>query len=206
MDLKIKFGLDYEFERVKYTLKKLDWYTKQGYGPVLPKDISKNSTDSEIKAQIEKEYNEDKYKDAIDKINKSYLPIKDEFSKVLKKHFDRVPDYFIVYLTNYGVGGSYDFPNKIIANVNQITGFRLIAHETVHLLIEDKIKEYKVEHWEKERIVDLILNSKEFHFLKYNDWQGNYNGAEKHIDPLFNKYFFKNQKEFFTKIKEVRKN
>jgi hypothetical protein len=63
---------------------------------------------------------------------------------------------------------------------------------------------YKVEHWEKERIVDLILNSEKFSAINYNSWQGRYSGVEKYIDPLFNKYFFNNKDDFFEKIKDVR--
>jgi hypothetical protein len=205
MGIKIKYGIDFELERVKYTLKKLDWYNKQGYIIKLPKGITKESTISEIKKQINIEYNERKYKIAEKKINKGYLFVQNDFSNALKKYFNNVPNNFVVYLTNYGVGGSYDFPNKIIANLSQITGPRVIFHETIHILIEKDILKYKVEHWEKERIVDLILNSKEFGFLKYNHWQSGYNSAEKYIDKLFNKYFFKNQDEFFKRIKEVRK-
>ena len=80
----------------------------------------------------------------------------------------------------------------------------MIVHEIIHLLIESKIKKYKIQHWEKERIVDLILNSEKFIFLEYNYWQNNYNGVEKYIDVLFNSYFFQNQEEFFSKIEEAR--
>jgi len=56
----------------------------------------------------------------------------------------------------------------------------------------------------KERIVDLILNSKEFSFLEYNSWQNNYTGVEKYIDELFNSHFFKIQENFFSGIEKTR--
>ena len=43
-----------------------------------------------------------------------------------------------------------------------------IAHEIVHIIIEPWIQKYKIQYQEKERIVDLILSSKEFYFLKYD--------------------------------------
>jgi len=52
--------------------------------------------------------------------------------------------------------------------------------------------------------VDLVLNSKEFSFLDYNIWQSNYNNVEKYVDDLFDRHFFKNPKNFFSKIEGVR--
>lgn len=197
MDLKIKFGIDFELERVTYTFNELGWYNKQGYKVRLPNGISEKSSKDEIKDQITKEFDEKKYIDLSNKINSNFLLLQTDFTNVLKKNFDKMPDNFIIYLTNYGVGGSYDFPNKVILNYNYSRGIKTVLHEIVHILIEDKIQKYSVEHWEKERIVDLILNSKEFKFLHYNYWQSGYNDAEKYIDKLFNKYFFKDQEEFF---------
>ena len=52
MELKIQFGKDFEFRRVKNTLVKLDWYNSQGYKPRLPEGISSNSSEEEIQNQI----------------------------------------------------------------------------------------------------------------------------------------------------------
>lgn len=89
-------------------------------------------------------------------------------------------------------------------DINNKKGFKTIVHEIVHLLIENQIQKHKIQHWEKERIVDLILNSKEFGFLEYNYLQGNYQGVEKYIDELFNGHFFKNSENFFSKIEGAR--
>ena len=67
------------------------------------------------------------------------------------------------------MGGSYKLPNLVIYNINNKKGFKTIVHEIIHLLIENQIQEFKIQHWEKERIVDLILNSDEFSFLEYNN-------------------------------------
>lgn len=205
MELKIQFGKDFEFRRVKNTLAKLDWYNSQGYRPRLPEGISNNSSEEEIQNQIIKEFEEKKYKEVANSLESDFSTIKDKLSKKLKEIFNKsIPETFFVYLTTYGVGGSYNLPNIVIFNINNKKGFKTIIHEIIHLLIENQIQEFKIQHWEKERIVDLILNSKEFSFLEYNNWQSNYNHVEKYIDELFNRYFFQNQEDFFSKIEKAR--
>jgi hypothetical protein len=205
MKLNIKFGINFELKRVKSTLAKLDWYTSQGYKPRLPEGINSSSSVKEIKNKITEEFDEIKYKQVADKILSDFSKINKELSKKIKETFNKkIPTSFVIYLTNYGTGGSYESSNIVIFNLNSKKGYKTIIHEIIHLIIEPWIQEYKIQHWEKERIVDLILNSKEFNFLEYNSWQLNYHDSEKDIDSLFNSYFFKNSKTFFSKIEHGR--
>jgi len=84
-------------------------------------------------------------------------------------------------------------------------GIKTIVHEIVHLMVEENIQKYKLEHFEKERLVDLILNSEKFSFLQYNSWQKDYHGAEKYVDDLFNEHFFESQEKFFDEMENTRK-
>ena len=205
MKLKIKFGSLFELERVKYTISKLGRYNSQRYKPKLPEGIKENTSQKRIQNQIKKEYDEKRYKEIAKEIAKDFSRIESNFSKKLNNLFDKeIPKTFFVYLTNYGVGGSYRLPNKIIFNINNKKRSEVIVHEIIHLIIEPYIKKYNVSHWEKERIVDLILNSKEFSFLKYGFWQRDYRGVEKYIDNLFNNHFFKDPESFFPKIVDIR--
>lgn len=205
MELKIEFGIDFEFKRVKESIAKLSWYTSKGYIPRLPRGITKESSESEIKKQISTEFNEQEYKDRAKEIKEDFSKIAKELSFKLKKIFNKnIPEIFLVYLTNYGVGGSYVLPNTIIFNINNRQGFKTIVHEIIHLIIEPYVQEYHVSHWEKERVVDLIFNSKELDFIEDSSWQKNYKGVEKYIDDLFDGSFFKNPGEFFSKIEHVR--
>ena len=65
-----------------------------------------------------------------------------------------------VFLTNYGIGGSYSLPNKIFVNVSRFFSvglIRNILHEIIHLHIEPLINQYKVSQWDKETIVNLLF-------------------------------------------------
>lgn len=140
------------------------------------------------------------------RISSYFAPIEKPFLKKLKEIFyKKIPDTFIIKLTSYGMGGSYDLPNIVRFNIKSTIGPKTILHEIIHLAIEPWIIKYKIRHWEKERIVDLILNSKKFDFLHWNDWQGGYNGVETYIDKLFRDDFFRNPEHFFDSIKAVRK-
>lgn len=205
MEIKIRFGINYEIKRVKKAIANLDWYNAQGYRIRLPNGISSKSSLKKIKYQIIKEYNEKKYVKIADTIKSNFSRKKISLSKKIINIFcKKPPKTFVINLTNYGVGGSYHLPNLITLNINNKKCFNIVIHEIIHLLIEDQIQKKRVEHWEKERIVDLILNSNQFRFLKHNSWQNNYHGAEKYIDNLFYRSFFKNPKDFFAKIKIAR--
>ena len=204
MLLEIKYGKRFEFRTIKTTLARMGWYNKMGYKPILPKNIDKTSSEKEIKEQIAKKFDEDKFKTIAQNMNRKFSKISAKLSETLNLYFKNVPKLIKVYLTNYGMGGSYDTPNKIIINVKHSPSIKVIYHEMMHLCIDDDIEKYKIEQWEKEKIVDLILNSKEFGFLKYNIWQPDYQGVEKYVDPLFYKYFFKDQNKFYSEIKKAR--
>jgi hypothetical protein len=70
-----------------------------------------------------------------------------------------------VNLTKYGPGGSYDYnTGEILQKVSE-EGLTIeedpahnLLHEVIHMGIQENIVEkYKLYHWEKERLVDLIF-------------------------------------------------
>ncbi|MFC1802220.1 hypothetical protein ACFLY7_02150 [Patescibacteria group bacterium] len=206
LKLNIKFGIEIEKRRVNYTLSKLDWYINNGYKPHLPQGIDKNSDDKKIEEQIIKEYNKTDYENTSKKLETDFLIIKDNLYQVLKNIFgENIPIIYDLNLIKYGVGGSYYPPDKIIFNINNERGIKTIVHEMIHLMIEDDIQKYEIGHFEKERIVDLILHSPQFVFLKYDSSHKKYDGADRYVDDLFNKYFFESKEKFFVELASVRK-
>ncbi|MCK5632604.1 hypothetical protein KAH94_02565 [bacterium] len=92
-------------------------------------------------------------------------------SKALKKlaeleknwRFKLKPKYEVV-ITFYGTGGSYWPTGKVLLLAERIfkgdnSIEEIIIHEIVHIGIEKNIiQKYKLEHWQKERVVDLICS------------------------------------------------
>ena len=60
-----------------------------------------------------------------------------------------------------------------------------IIHEIIHLSIQELIEKYEVEHWEKERIVDLIV----FKIVPEIAKMQNISIDTKPIDEGFEKYY-----------------
>ncbi|MFA6297303.1 MAG: hypothetical protein WC629_01945, partial [Candidatus Paceibacterota bacterium] len=162
--LNVEYSLDFEVERVASTLKEIEWFKKNKYFLNLPEKFTdeidvKKITKEDIYTAIKSEFDEKVYEEAKEHIlsewNDSMID-GDELAKL-----DVTPlNECRIFLTRYGVGGSYHFPNEIIINFQQKYSFgriRTIAHEITHLLIQTYISKYKVSHWRKERIVDLLM-------------------------------------------------
>ena len=207
MKLNIKFGIQFEKNRIKNTFSKLSWYKAHGYNLEIPLGINEESSDEEIIVAVKLNFKEKDYENHANKLMNDFSLIEKKFHNALKKTFrdQKISDTLEIYLTKYGTGGSYNLPNIVIKNISHSkSGVKTIFHEIIHLMIEPLVKKFGVNQWEKERIVDLILNSKEFDFLKYNSWQPFYQGTERYIDSLFNKQFFGNPVAFFSMINETR--
>lgn len=205
MKINIKFGKEFDKNRIKNTIVKLDWYKKHGYRPQLPGGIDDKSTDSEILEKVSQEYEEESYNNIAKILLNEFSVFSDKLEQSLVDIFGKnIQTNFNVYLTKYGVGGSYWLPNEIILNVNNKFIVKTFVHEIIHLMIEENVKKYNIKQFEKERTVDLILHSPKFDFLQYNFWQKHYSGVEKYIDTMFEKHFFKSPETFFAEISKVR--
>jgi len=204
MNLDTKFSKDFEVKRVKKTLGKMSWYKEQGYRPWLPEGIDQDSSEQEIKTKISEEYQEKEYEKVTTGLSNSFDQISNQFENALQELFVDVPNVITVNITKYGVGGSYNVPSTIVLNFHMSNLLNTVIHEIVHLVVEPYIQKYKIDHWEKERIVDLILHSDKFSFLNYDFWQRDYHGAEEKVDELFKKTFFENSEEFFKSLKSIK--
>lgn len=96
---------------------------------------------------------------------KKIFPILLEFNR--KWGFKIFPQY-VIALTRYGPGGSYDASSgKVIMMTTRDGKFKKSypahtpAHEMIHIGIEENIvKRFRLTHEEKERLVDLIILNK----------------------------------------------
>lgn len=163
---KIKFSKIFEVQRIWDVIKNIQWYKEKGYSVRLPeklkeKDILllKKISKKEVSDAVSKEYDKS-----------DYLKIKTEIAKHLQNIFLLFKEKFFfsdyksnssynINLTKYGTNGSYEAPATIIINFRDRelkNILKTITHEMVHLRIERLVSENKLDHWKKERLVDLI--------------------------------------------------
>ncbi|MDD2935212.1 MAG: hypothetical protein PHX25_01935 [Candidatus Pacebacteria bacterium] len=182
--------------RIKNTAERIDHYKEHGYKVFLPENLSMNDPnikdsliDTEyIKKLLSNEYDEENYKN-----NEKYLL--NELPKidfVLNHFFNSLSlkpqETYKIIFTRYGVGGSYYPPDCVIINVRtrkekQIT--ISVIHEIIHLSIQNLIDKYEIDHWKKERVVDLIMNeiAPEINIMQ------NIPINTEEIDKTFTKYY-----------------
>lgn len=148
IDLNFNFSKELEKWRIKTCLAKLDWYQAQGYKINLPE------------AGQAEEYSEADFQEYADFIQAAWPKYSDKLSQALAGlRGAEIQSAYKVNLTKYGVGGSYSYPNEVIINVAQKERERAVLtliHEITHLSIHQLINKYQIEHWQKERLVDLI--------------------------------------------------
>lgn len=165
--INIKYSINNEVERVIYTINKIDSFIERGYKVeklLFPKNISyqelKLMTEDEIKKIINEEYNIEDYDKNIKYIEDRWLQIEPKLSTKIEK-MKTIPILEIdIIFTKYGITGSYQSPNIIFINIQKFyfEGLvKTILHELIHLIINPYILKYKIDHWTKERIVDLIV-------------------------------------------------
>lgn len=191
LNLNIKYSLDFEVERVTSTLKEIEWFKKNKYFLNLPENLNEKDVYSSVKL----EFDEKPYEEAKEHILSEWKDSMIDENELTKLDVTPLSECKL-FLTRYGVGGSYHLPNEIIINFQQKYSFgriRVIAHEITHLLIQSYIEKYKVSHWRKERIVNLLMTKLSPQLFK----DQNYPIDTKSVDDIFNAEY--------PKIEEITK-
>lgn len=192
--LRLNFSAEDEVERIKYTLGRLGWFREQKYKINLPSGIEeilkhgKRPTDQEIANAVSNEFARQDYKEKVDELEMGWEKDGNSFLESLATLGLPIQHEYEVLFTKYGVGGSYGLPNFIQININYPNARDVLStvfHEVIHLTIENLIKEYKIDHWTKERLVDLIFGR---FFPTKQRLQRNPNEFEK-VSEIFNKFF-----------------
>ncbi len=163
MKLKIYYSIDYEVDRILTTLSKLEWYKTNGYNPKLPDALDITDVDkitkNDIRTAVSKEYDEQSYFKQKQYAETYWNDVAVELKQGVAVTGLLPQENYNLFLTRYGVSGSYNLPDSIIINIQYRYGdgmLRVIAHEATHLMIQKFIDQYKIEHWVKERVVDLL--------------------------------------------------
>jgi len=178
--LNIEYSLDFEVERVTSTLKDIEWFKKNKYFLNLPENLNEKDVYSSVKSEFDEKLYEEAREHILSEWNDSMIDEK-ELAKL-----DVTPlSEYKLFLTRYGVGGSYHFPNEIIINFQQKYSFgriRTVAHEITHLFIQAYIEKYNVSHWRKERIANLLMTKLSPKLYR----EQNYPIDIKPVDDIFN--------------------
>jgi hypothetical protein len=161
IEINIQYGVEIDADRLKSTIDRLPWYKEKGYSHVkIPDGVSESSTRDEIVELVQSEYSEEKYDEISNKLKEAWPEFSapfEELKSITDFHFG---EKYTIFLTKYGVGGSYHVDaNEVIIDIHSDDIewlMKIMAHEIVHTGIEYLIQKYKVPHWKKERLVDLI--------------------------------------------------
>jgi len=155
MQLNFKFSPEIDFQRIQSTLKKLDWYTANGYKPRLPRKNSEPILDEvQLLKIVKNEYNPKEYEEIQKKLKSEFVKIESDLLNLFKEISKKIPFEFDISLTKYGTGGSYNLSNQIILNIKGKNPLRTLVHEMIHLLLEEKVQKEKLSHLEKEALVE----------------------------------------------------
>jgi hypothetical protein len=136
--------------------------------------------------------------------------VKDNWSKIEKDFFSslekcaqlKILNKYKSIISLYGPGGSFYEPDEISVRVakdnqNDISrASETMAHEIIHLVINDLVKKYKLEFEDIERMVDLILTKTELSDLFANPKMQNLG------NPLLDSVFEKNNHNVSKTVKE----
>lgn len=201
-----------EREQVLRTIKRLEFYRKNNYKSVaLPR-----MSDGQVERYLAGKMTEEDEKALEEQINKdSTLPECEEALEVIINNWQKMEQKFFeeclntfklkpkkeykVFLTNYGAGGSYGPPDKVIVR-NNPKNYRAftVGHEIIHLMIHEFIEKYKIKHWTKERLVDLYMKK------IFSDYQMQGLHFEKElidkIDKIFEENFSDGPEAVISKI------
>lgn len=192
MKFVIFYSKENEINNIKEIFDEKDWYLKHNYRVFLPKNLSLDNSSlkpEEIMQLINEEYREADYRLAAEFIKTKESWIDSAVTKAFQE-IDKVPEErYEIYLTKYGVGGSYELPNKIGLDIkkDQEGLIKTLIHEIFHLSIEHEILKYKINHFSKERIVNLLMEKL---LPEINKPAKNLpDEIKKIVDPVFHKYY-----------------
>ncbi len=208
--INIQYSVQKETERVIDIINRIDSFIERGYNIeklLFPHNISykefKLMAKNEIEKLIIEEYKVDDYKKNIKYIQDRWGQIESKLSEGVEKMKIVPISEFDIVFTKYGITGSYHRPKTILVNIQKLyleELFKSILHESIHLIINPFILNYKIDHWSKERVVDLIFLD---FFPELNKMQTIPNTDE--LDKIFYKYF-PDIKEVILRVSELKNN
>ncbi len=200
MRIDFLFSEDFEVKRIQNTLRAMPWFREHGYRPYLPEGITEDASGDVIQSCVHETFDVEPYQEREHTLLDELASYQENWDAAIAQTFSAAPESINVFLTRYGVDGSYNPPNTVVYSLRDSDGIVTVFHEIVHLCIQEDINRFGIEHWVKERIVDRVLHAAPFAFLHDAPWQRNYRGAEDVVDALFERHFFSNRERFYSEL------
>ena len=155
-----EYSIQFELFRISYTFQRLDFYIENNYFYDLPKNVTKEMTAAEVLSTLANEYDEGSYKEEVLLLEKEVIEKAEIINQMRLDSIIKSDIEYNIFLTKYGVGGSFGPPNfitlKITDRKTSEQKFATILHEMIHLHVHDWVMENNLTHWQKERVVDFI--------------------------------------------------
>jgi hypothetical protein len=195
-----------EFAVIWLTLRLMPFYRKHGYDVVLPDherfeelvNLSPSIRGAKKKETyeifVQHIYHKTDYENGLEALDDAEERIREAFARFeeLNKQWDfKVFHHYDVVLTLYGPGGYFNPRTGKVTLKTTLDGrfkrgdpLHTIIHEMVHIGIHENIvKRFRLTHWEKERVVDLICS------IKFGDILRGYRiqpRGERNLDAFVN--------------------
>lgn len=161
MKINYSYTIEGELRRVEGTVNRENFFCENGYQPTFPKGLNfDNFNLAKARARIKKEFSEDLAKSVQERLSRDWKKYHKQIESFLKALPYEKPSELNIVFTLYGMGGSYNVPNKIIINLkNAKSPLFILTHELLHLLIEEPVaQKHNLSQWDKESLVDYLLN------------------------------------------------
>lgn len=193
------------FSYLWYVLTRMPFYNQNGYQVDLPNHpefvaLAANGVDAKtdrshyLELFVNEVYDADEYAAGLAAVHKETHTVRAAFpvfERVEKKWGFVVHQSYLIRLTLYGPGGSYDPATGMVilkttplGTFNRPNPSHTIVHEMVHMGVQHLVDQFKLTHGEKERLVDL------FCILMFAEILPGYQGqsiGDRALDPYVTK-------------------
>lgn len=214
MMVKFIFSQKQEVKDLLWLYSEVSFFAKMPYKvyyPEISKDLvkalEKDPNDEQKIIELNKQFGtifnreKDIYQTTLEKVEENWRKIEDSFFSFLKNNVDYKNSYKC-FISRYGPGGTFHPLSSIsvrarLENPKDINNANeTIAHEIIHLCVNNLVKKYKLGFENTERLVDLILVKTELKKLF------NHPTIQDFGDSKLDKIFAKNGFDIKKTVKE----
>ncbi|TSC96772.1 MAG: hypothetical protein CEN88_270, partial [Candidatus Berkelbacteria bacterium Licking1014_2] len=165
MKVKFIYSQEREIERLYNLLLNYQWFVDNNFPIETPSFLKrlgkkgKKETCRQIKLELDKVDNKENKIQKVKIITAKWKQAERSFFNSLEKYNLKNQKEYSCYLCNFGPQGQFQMPNIIYIRIKKKKDIReineTIAHELIHLMVYDRIKNMDFE--QKEGIIDMFF-------------------------------------------------